>query len=143
MQRADGALLFKRERRDFQSKVGQVLQGLHLVQRLTVIENVLLRSLVRNRSWLTWARIFPSREIMRAEAALQAVGLIGKAGMRVDRLSGGERQKTGIARMLMQAPQLILADEPTAALDPLASSDIAAMLVTVARQQGMTLELIS
>jgi phosphonate transport system ATP-binding protein len=129
----------RREIRDFQSKVGQVFQGLHLVQRLTVIENVLLGSLARNRSWLTWVRIFPSAEVERAQAALKAVGLAGKAAMRVDRLSGGERQKAAIARMLMQAPQLILADEPTAALDPAASFDVAVMLAALARQEGMTL----
>lgn len=129
----------RRAIRDFQGKVGQVFQGLHLVQRLTVIENVLLGSLARNRSWLTWARIFPSAEVERAHAALKTVGLEGKAAMRVDRLSGGERQKAAIARMLMQAPQLILADEPTAALDPAASADIAMMLTALARQEGMTL----
>jgi phosphonate transport system ATP-binding protein len=128
-----------RERRAFQSKVGQVFQGLHLVQRLTVLENVLLGSLARNRSWLTWARIFPADEVTRAEAALRTVGMGGKEDMRVDRLSGGERQKTAIARMLMQAPQLILADEPTAALDPAASSDIATMLASLATQQRSTL----
>jgi len=125
--------------RKLRADVGQVFQGLHLVGRLTVLENVLLGSLARNRSPLTWARLFPRTEVQRAEAALQQVGLIGKAGMRADRLSGGERQKTAIARMLLQAPRLILADEPTASLDPLAASDIAAMLASLARQQHMTL----
>ncbi|WP_334191032.1 phosphonate ABC transporter ATP-binding protein [Noviherbaspirillum sp.] len=128
-----------RELRRLRADVGQVFQGLHLVQRLTVLENVLLGSLARNRSPLTWARLFPRDEIRRAEAALQQVGLIGKADARADSLSGGERQKTAIARMLLQAPRLILADEPTAALDPLAAADIASMLSGLAQRQHMTL----
>ena len=125
--------------RRIRTEVGQVFQGLHLVQRLTVLENVLLGGLAQNRSWLSWARLFPQKEILRAEAALLAVGLIGKAHLRADRLSGGERQKTAIARLLMQSPRLILADEPTAALDPLASADIAKMLADLAQEHGMTL----
>lgn len=125
--------------RGMRAEVGQVFQGLHLVHRLSALENVLLGSLARNRSLLTWARLFPKAEVARAEAALQAVGMLGKAPMRADRLSGGERQKTAIARVLMQAPRLILADEPTAALDPLASTDIASMLSSLVRQHAMTL----
>lgn len=128
-----------RARRQLHAETGQIFQGLHLVQRLTVLENVLLGSLARNRSWLTWARIFPDGEVRRAEAALQTVGLIGKAGMRADRLSGGERQKAAIARLLMQSPRLVLADEPTAALDPVAAADVATMLSTLARSRDMML----
>jgi phosphonate transport system ATP-binding protein len=90
--------LSKSELRRLRSLVGQVFQGLHLVQRLTVLENVLLGSLSRNRSWLTWARIFPNSEVKRAEVLLETVGLISKARTRADRLSGGERQKAALAR---------------------------------------------
>lgn len=131
--------LARRELRELRSQVGQVFQGLHLVQRLTALENVLLGSLSRNRSWLTWARLFPASEVMRAEESLRKVGLIGKAQVRADRLSGGERQKTAIARMLMQSAQLVLADEPTAALDPVASADIANLLASLAKQRKTTL----
>lgn len=125
--------------RQFQAQVGQVFQGLHLVQRLTALDNVLLGSLARNPSWLTWARVFPRAEVERANAALETVGLTGKASMRVDRLSGGERQKVAIARMLLQDPQLILADEPTAALDPSAATGIARLLASIATTQGITM----
>lgn len=131
--------LAARELRRLRAEIGQVFQGLHLVQRITVLENVLLGSLARHRSWLSWVRIFPQSEVHRAEQALQAVGLIGKAQLRADRLSGGERQKAAIARMLMQSPTIILADEPTASLDPLAAVDIANLLSSVARSQGSTL----
>jgi phosphonate transport system ATP-binding protein len=131
--------LRQRELRRFHAHIGQIFQGLHLVQRLTVLENVLLGSLARNRSWLTWLRLFPASEMRKAESALQKVGLIGKADVRADRLSGGERQKTAIARMMMQQASLILADEPTAALDPVASADIAHMLSSLAQKTQATL----
>jgi phosphonate transport system ATP-binding protein len=127
------------ELRRLRAKVGQVFQGLHLVQRLTVLENVLLGNLAWNRSWLTWLRLFPVSHVEQAESALEKVGLIGKADVRADCLSGGERQKTAIARMLMQQASLILADEPTAALDPVASADIAHMLSSLSRKTEATL----
>lgn len=133
------ARLPKRKMRHLRARIAQVFQGLHLVQRLSVMENVLLGSLARNDSWLTWARIFPSADIRQAETALRQVGLIGKAHLRTDRLSGGERQKTAIARMLMQQAQLVLADEPTAALDPVSSLDIARMLARLSNEQAATL----
>ncbi len=69
--------------------------------------------------------------------ALADVGLVAAADVRVDRLSGGERQKVAIARLLMQAPALILADEPTAALDPRAAGEVCALLDAASR--GATL----
>ena len=112
--------------------VGQVLQGLHLVGRLSVLENALIGALGRVPGWRGWTRCFPAGEIARAEAALQSVGLLALAGTRADRLSGGERQKTAIARLLVQAPSLILADEPTAALDPSAAAEVCRLLVLAA-----------
>lgn len=129
----------KRALRELRVEVGQVFQGLHLVHRLSALENVLLGSLARNRTFLSWARLFPETEVARAEAALQAVGMLGKAQMRADRLSGGERQKIAIARVVMQAPRLILADEPTAALDPRAATDMAGLLSSLAVQHAMTM----
>jgi len=125
-----------RELRRLRSEVGQVLQGLHLVRRLPVLDNVLIGALGRLSGWRTWARWHRDEDIVEAEAALQRVGLADKADARVDRLSGGERQKVAIARMLMQRPRLILADEPTAALDPQAAGEICALLVDAARATG-------
>jgi phosphonate transport system ATP-binding protein len=118
--------------RAMRQKVGQVLQGLHLVGRLSVLENVLIGALGRVPGWRGWTRCFPAGEIVRAEAALQSVGLLALAGTRADRLSGGERQKAAIARLLVQAPSLILADEPTAALDPSAAAEVCRLLVQAA-----------
>lgn len=113
-------------------EVGQVLQGLHLVARLSALENVLIGSLGRVTGWRSWTRCFPAHEVTRAMAALQSVGLLARAETRADKLSGGERQKVAIARLLLQGPRLILADEPTAALDPAAASEVCQLLVKAA-----------
>ncbi|NMM25857.1 MAG: ATP-binding cassette domain-containing protein [Glaciimonas sp.] len=112
--------------------VGQIMQGLHLVPRLTAIENVLIGCLGRVNGWHSLARWYPPDEIKGAKAALNAVGMISRTHTRADRLSGGERQKVAIARLLMQRPRLILADEPTAALDPAAAADVCQVLVRAA-----------
>lgn len=127
-----GQPLAASELRVLRLEVGQVLQGLHLVGRLTALENVLIGSLGRVTGWRSWIRRFPANEIAHAMAALQAVGLLGRAETRADKLSGGERQKVAIARLLLQRPRLILADEPTAALDPSAAGEVCQLLVEAA-----------
>lgn len=126
-------------RRQLHAQTGQVFQGLHLVGRLTVLENVLLGCLARNRSLRSWARLFPANETACAQELLDRVGLAGRSQERTDRLSGGERQKVAIARMLLQRPQLILADEPTSALDPVASIEMVRMLYSHAHAECATL----
>ena len=126
------------ELRALRLDVGQVMQGLHLVQRLSALDNVLIGALGRVQRL---ARLDPAAtaasDVADAEAALAAVGVLAKAEQRADRLSGGERQKVAIARMLMQRPRLILADEPTASLDPLAAAEVCSLLARAA--QGATL----
>ncbi len=125
------------ELRQLRQAVGQVLQGLHLVTRLSALDNVLIGCLGRVRGWRRWSRHFNPAEQTQAEAALHAVGLRARAATRADQLSGGERQKVAMARLLMQQPQLILADEPTAALDPAAAIEVCQLLAQAA--QGATL----
>jgi phosphonate transport system ATP-binding protein len=119
--------------RALRREVGQIHQGLHLVGRLSARENVLIGSLGRVVGWRSWVRCFPASETASAEAALHAVGLLPRARTRADKLSGGERQKVAIARLLLQRPQLILADEPTAALDPAAAGEVCHLLAQAAR----------
>lgn len=116
--------------RALRCEAGQVLQGLHLVPRLSALENVLIGSLGRVTGWRSWVRRYPAHEVEGARAALARVGMLDQASMRTDGLSGGERQKVAIARVLVQAPRLILADEPTAALDPAAAQEICRVLGT-------------
>ncbi len=108
--------------RTLRAQLGVVHQGLHLVGRLSVRENVLIGALSRCRGWRSWARLYPAPLLAEADAALAAVGLLARAHERVDGLSGGERQKISIARMRLQQPRLVLADEPTANLDPAAAA---------------------
>ena len=114
--------------------VGQIFQNLHLVSRLTALENVLIGRLGHNRSPLTWLRIYTKSDLEIAHSALESVGLWRFADQRVDQLSGGERQKVAIARVLAQGAKLVLADEPTANLDPHAAIEIAELLNKMSRQ---------
>ncbi|OYT93869.1 MAG: phosphonate ABC transporter ATP-binding protein [Burkholderiales bacterium PBB3] len=118
--------------RALRAQVGPVMQGLHLVARLSALENALIGGLSRQRGWRSWVRLYSRSDQRVALQALQAVGMSAHAHTRADQLSGGERQKVAIARLLVQAPRLILADEPTAALDPAAAQEVCLLLAQAA-----------
>ncbi|MBC7712866.1 MAG: ATP-binding cassette domain-containing protein [Rhizobacter sp.] len=125
--------------RKLRSQIGFIHQGLHLVGRKSVLENVLMGRLAHNQSVKTWFNIFNSADYDIAYEALKDVKLQDKAMLRADHLSGGERQKTAIARALAQSPALILADEPTAALDPRASHEVAGLLKNLVEEKHLAL----
>jgi len=116
-------------------RIGMVFQEYNLVERLTVMENLLTGRLGYTSAFNAWRRRFDPADIQYAYQLLDTVGLHGFAGQRADALSGGQRQRVGIARALMQRPQMLLADEPTSSLDPKTSVEIMELLLEQGRAQ--------
>lgn len=128
----DLARLSRAGLRKARRKIGMVFQEYNLVERLTVIENLLCGRLGYVSPWKAWLRQFPGDDVEQAFDLLDAVGLSDFAYQRADSLSGGQRQRVGIARALMQAPRILLADEPTSSLDPKTSVEIMELMANLA-----------
>jgi phosphonate transport system ATP-binding protein len=123
------------------TRVGMVFQQFNLVKRLRVIDNVLVGRLGHLRGWRRWAalgRWFDPREREIALRCLAHVGLLNRTWQRADTLSGGEQQRVAIAKVLAQAPVLVLADEPIASLDLANSAMVMSTLRSVAADTGLT-----
>jgi phosphonate transport system ATP-binding protein len=133
----DLAKLSGKDLRQARRRIGMVFQEYNLVERLTVIENLLCGRLGYVPVWRAWLRKFPPADVDRAFRLLDAVGLGDFATQRADQLSGGQRQRVGIARALMQEPDLILADEPTSSLDPKTSVEIMELIALRAGERDI------
>ncbi|MGH8222857.1 MAG: phosphonate ABC transporter ATP-binding protein, partial [Woeseiaceae bacterium] len=118
-------------------KIGMVFQGFNLIDRLTVMENVLAGRLGYVSLFQAISRRYPQADIERAFVLMDRVGIAHYANKRADELSGGERQRVGVVRALMQEPELLLADEPTASLDPRTSEQIMVLLQGLARELSL------
>src|SRR4029453_3709923 len=129
--------LSSRELRIPRRRIGVLFQEYNLVERLSVIENVLCGRLGYVAVWRAWLRRFPRADIERAFVLLDAVGLADFANQRADQLSGGQRQRVGIARALMQEPDLVLADEPTSSRDPKTSVEIMELIARGAGERDI------
>ncbi len=118
-------------------RMGMIFQEYALVERLTVMENVLSGRLGYVGFWQSWFRRFPTDDVQEAFRLLDRVGLMATADKRADELSGGQRQRVGIARALIQHPELLLVDEPTASLDPKTSRQIMRLICELCRERGL------
>jgi phosphonate transport system ATP-binding protein len=128
--------LKRRELRKVRRRMGMIFQEYNLVERLTVMENLLSGRLGYVSFWKAYRRKFSTDDVVAAFKLLDRVGLSGYQDTRADALSGGERQRVGISRALMQQPDLLLVDEPTASLDPKTSRQIMRLLVELAHERG-------
>ncbi len=122
------------ELRRLRRHIGMIFQEFNLINRLSVMDNVLSGRLGYVGSLRSVFRMFSTKDIQRALELLERVGLQEHVDKRADELSGGQRQRVGIARALMQEPNLLLLDEPTSALDPKISREVMSLIKTIATE---------
>lgn len=118
------ASLKGKEIRRFRRRIGMIFQSFNLVTRTTVLKNVLVASVPELPFWRKVLGLFSTQHKIDALSALDKVGILDKAYVRVDQLSGGQQQRVALARTLAQNPDIILADEPIASLDPVTSKQV-------------------
>lgn len=128
----------RRTLRTIRRDVGFVFQRFHLIPRLTAFHNVVHGAMGRRGSRCAWPVTAPGQVRREALECLERVGLTGYADRRVDSLSGGQQQRVAIARMLMQRPRIILADEPVASLDPVSATSVMELMCSIAAERGVT-----
>lgn len=134
----DLAVIKKRELRELRSRIGFIFQGYNLVNRLSVFHNVMsgmLKDIPMGRSLI---KFYTKDELDKAYEYMQVVGIEHLSMKRCDELSGGQRQRVAIARALAQEPNVLLADEPVAALDPKSAAQVMDILRKVNETYGVT-----
>ncbi len=120
-------------------KIGMVFQHFNLVTRSKVITNVLAGRLGYVNPVMSLVNRFPKGDIDMAIKQLDRVSIADQAYKRADELSGGQQQRVGIARAMMQQPEMILADEPVASLDPVLAHSIMQYLEKINQEDGVTI----
>ncbi|MEM7798826.1 MAG: phosphonate ABC transporter ATP-binding protein [Chloroflexota bacterium] len=126
------------ELRRARRKIGMIFQHFNLVDRSSVLTNVLSGRLGYVNPLASILGRFPASDVERAHTSLDRVGIGDKANSRADELSGGQKQRVGIARALMQSPEILLADEPVASLDPVLAHSIMGILKRITQEDGIT-----
>jgi phosphonate transport system ATP-binding protein len=118
-------------------KIGMVFQHFNLVSRSKVLTNVLAGRLGYVNPLMSVLNRFPQKDIDLAMHQLERVGITDQAYKRADELSGGQQQRVGIARAMVQEPEMILADEPVASLDPVLAHTIMQYLEQINQEDGV------
>ncbi|HOA24690.1 MAG: phosphonate ABC transporter ATP-binding protein [Aggregatilineales bacterium] len=126
------------ELRHMRRRIGMIFQHFNLVKRASVMNNVLAGRLGYVNQWRSLLGLWNAGDKQRARQALERVGIAEKANNRASQLSGGQQQRVGIARALMQEPEMLLADEPVASLDPVLASSILNYLEQLNQEDGIT-----
>jgi phosphonate transport system ATP-binding protein len=127
-----------KELREIRRRIGMIFQHFNLVRRSSVLTNVLSGRLGYTNPVTSLAHKFSRQDMAEARGNLARVGLLEKESERADSLSGGQQQRVGIARALMQRPEMILADEPVASLDPATAHTVLDHLEQMNKRDGMT-----
>ena len=138
LNRMDLTRLGRRQLRHARRRMGMIFQEYALVERLTVMENVLSGRLGYTGFWRSWFRWFPQADVDEAFRLLERVGLDALVDKRADELSGGQRQRVGICRALVQDPEVLLVDEPTASLDPKTSRQIMRLICELCSERKLS-----
>jgi phosphonate transport system ATP-binding protein len=127
------------ELRLIRRRIGMIFQHFNLVKRAPVLINVLSGRLGYTSPMWSFINHFSAEDKRKALEKLGRVGIRDKADIRADQLSGGQQQRVGIARALMQEPELMLADEPVASLDPSTSHSVLRYLEALNKEDGITI----
>ena len=135
----DVSTLSGKSLRRFRRGIGMVFQSFNLVTRTTVIKNVLSACVPDMPFWRVLLGIFRREDKMKALESLDKVGILDKAYIRADQLSGGQQQRVALARTLTQDPQIILADEPVAALDPVTARQVMQDFIRINKEMGISI----
>ena len=122
----------------WRARCAMIFQQFNLVGRLDVLTNVLIGRLNRAPGWRSLLQLWSENDIALALSALEQLDIAGLAAQRADSLSGGQQQRVAIARALVQEPEIILADEPIASLDPRNSKVVMDSLQRINRHHGLT-----